>query len=120
MKITIFRIIQESLNNITKHAQATHVNIHLYYDEKNVRFSVFDNGIGFDRDQVQQRRASRPSLGLAGMEERAALLEGTVTVQSRPGYGTEVEASIPYHRTKTGSQLGLQEVKDEHSSVISG
>jgi signal transduction histidine kinase len=120
MKITIFRIIQESLNNITKHAQATHVNIHLHYDEKNVRFSVFDNGIGFDRDQVQQRRTSRPSLGLAGMEERAALLEGTVTVQSRPGYGTEVEAVIPYHRSGTGSQLGLQEVKDDHSSVISG
>jgi signal transduction histidine kinase len=98
-KITVFRIIQESLNNIIKHSQATHVNIHLYFDEKNVRISVFDNGIGFDREQVQQRRASRPSLGVAGMEERAALLGGTVTVQSRPGYGTEVEATIPYHHT---------------------
>jgi signal transduction histidine kinase len=97
MKITIFRIIQESLNNIIKHSHATHVNIHLHFDEKNVRISVFDNGIGFDQDQVQQRRTSRPSLGLAGMEERAALLGGTVTVQSRPGYGTEVEAKIPYH-----------------------
>ena len=97
MKITIFRIIQESLNNIIKHANATHVNINLHFDEKNVRISVFDNGIGFDHDQVQQRRASRPSLGLAGMEERAALLGGSVTVQSRPGFGTEVEAVIPYH-----------------------
>ncbi len=97
MKITIFRIVQESLNNIIKHSQATHVNMHLYFDEKNVRISVFDNGIGFDREQVQQRRANRPSLGLAGMEERAALLGGTVAVQSRPGYGTEVEATIPYH-----------------------
>ena len=97
MKITIFRIIQESLNNIIKHSQATHVNIHLHFEERNVRISVFDNGVGFDRDQVQQRRTSRPSLGLAGMEERAALLSGTVTVQSRPGYGTEVEALIPYH-----------------------
>ncbi len=97
MKITIFRIIQESLNNIIKHSQATHVNIHLHFDEKNVRISVFDNGIGFDHDEIQQKRASRLSLGLAGMEERAALLDGTVTVQSRPGYGTEVEATIPYH-----------------------
>lgn len=96
MKITIFRIIQESLNNIIKHSQATHVNIHLHFEEKNVRISVFDNGVGFDQDQVQQRRSSRPSLGLAGMEERAALLGGNVTVQSRPGYGTEVEALIPY------------------------
>jgi signal transduction histidine kinase len=98
MKITIFRIIQESLNNIIKHSGATHANIHLQFDEKNVRISVFDNGIGFDRDQVQQSGASRPSLGLAGMEERAALLGGTVTIQSRPGYGTEVEAVIPYHQ----------------------
>ena len=97
MKITIFRIIQESLNNIIKHSQATHVNIHLQFEEKSVRITVFDNGIGFDRDHVQERRTSRPSLGLAGMEERAALLGGTVTIQSRPGYGTEVEALIPYH-----------------------
>ena len=104
MKITIFRIIQESLNNIIKHSQATHVNIHLHFDEKNVHISVFDNGIGFDHDEVQQRRTNRPSLGLAGMEERAALLGGTVTVQSRPGYGTQVEATIPYQHAKTASE----------------
>jgi signal transduction histidine kinase len=120
MKITIFRIIQESLNNIIKHAQATHVNIHLHYDEKNVRISVFDNGVGFDREQVQQKRTSRPSLGLAGMEERAALLGGTLTVQSRPGYGTEVEAVIPYHHARAEFAHGMQEVKDDHSSVVSG
>ena len=120
MKITVFRIIQESLNNIIKHAQATHVNIHLHYEEKNVRISVFDNGIGFDRDQVKQRRTSRPSLGLAGMEERAALLGGTVTVQSRPGYGTEVEALIPYHRLGTRINPRMQEVKDDYPSIVSG
>ena len=113
MKITVFRIVQESLNNIIKHSQATHANIHLYFDEKNVRISVFDNGIGFDRDQVQQKRSSRPSLGLAGMEERAALLSGTVTVQSHPGYGTEVEATIPYHHagasTSRQPRLHIQE-----------
>jgi signal transduction histidine kinase len=120
MKITTFRIIQESLNNIIKHSQATHVNIHLHYEEKNVRISVLDNGIGFDRDQVQQRRTNRPSLGLAGMEERAALVGGTVTIQSRPGYGTEVEAVIPYHRSGTGIHGLQQEVKNDHSSVIGG
>ena len=120
MKITIFRIIQESLNNVIKHAQATHVNIHVHFDEKNVQISVFDNGIGFDRDQVQQRRTARPSLGLAGMEERAALLGGTVTIQSRPGYGTEVEALIPYHRSGTGIHSKLQEVRDDYSSIVGG
>jgi signal transduction histidine kinase len=120
VKITIFRIIQESLNNIIKHAQATHVNIHLHFEEKNVRISVFDNGVGFDRDQVQQKHTNRPSLGLAGMEERALLLGGTVTVQSRPGYGTQVESLIPYHRSGTGIDHGMKEMKDDHSSVSSG
>jgi len=115
MKITVFRIIQESLNNIIKHSQATHVNIHLHFEEKNVHISVFDNGIGFDRNEVQQRRTNRPSLGLAGMEERAALLGGSVTVQSRSGYGTEVEATIPYQHAGTPSEQHsfqtLEEVK---------
>jgi signal transduction histidine kinase len=99
MKITVFRIVQECLNNIVKHSQATHVNIHLHFEEKGVRVSVYDNGIGFDRDEVQQRRTNRPSLGLAGMEERAVLLNGNVAIQSRPGFGTEVEAIIPYHHS---------------------
>jgi signal transduction histidine kinase len=120
MKITVFRIIQESLNNIIKHSQATHVNIHVHYQKKHVRIGVFDNGVGFNRDQVQQRRTNRPSLGLAGMEERAALLGGTVTVRSQPGYGTEIEALIPYHNSETGTHQGVPEVNDDHSSVISG
>ena len=120
MKITIFRIIQESLNNIIKHAQASNVNIYLRFEEKNVRINVRDNGIGFDLDQVKQKRTSRASLGLAGMEERAALLGGTVIVQSRPGYGTEVEALIPYHHIGADIRYRLQEVKDDHTSVNSG
>src|SRR5215216_5315485 len=115
IKITIFRIIQESLNNIIKHAQATHVNIYLSFEKKNVRINVQDNGIGFDIGQLKQRPTKRPSLGLAGMEERAALLDGTVTVQSRPGYGTNIEALIPYHHA--GSNDLLQEVKDDHTPV---
>lgn len=115
MKITVFRIIQESLNNIIKHAQASHVNIHLSYEAKNVRIDVWDNGIGFDMDQAKLKPTGRPSLGLAGMEERAALVGGSVSIQSRPGYGTEIEALIPYHHN--GSKA---EVKDDHTSVISG
>ena len=110
-RITVFRIIQESLNNIIKHSEADHVNIHLQYEPQKVRINVRDNGVGFDLHLVQMERARRPSLGLAGMEERAALLGGTVSIQSRPGYGTEVEAVIPYRK---------KEVKDDHTSIISG
>lgn len=119
MKIAIFRIIQESLNNIIKHAHATHANIYLRFEEKNVRINVRDNGIGFDLERVKQQRSNRPSLGLAGMQERAALLGGTVFVQSRPGLGTEVEALIPYQHNGTSSHR-LEEVKDDDTTALGG
>ena len=95
-KIAIFRIVQESINNVIKHAQADTINIHVQYTDKNIVINVLDNGIGFDLEEVKQRRAKRPSLGLAGMEERTALLGGKMSIMSRPGYGTEIEAVIPY------------------------
>lgn len=105
VKITIFRIVQEALNNVVKHAQATTVNVKVHYLKDDVRIHVFDNGSGFDMSAVQNR-VGRVSLGLAGMEERAALLGGAVTVASRPGYGTEVEAVIPYKLPAASVQIG--------------
>ncbi|MCE9647042.1 MAG: sensor histidine kinase [Chloroflexi bacterium] len=99
VKITIFRIVQESLNNVIKHSQATNVNIKIDYRQKEVLILVRDNGVGFDMDSVQSR-IGRTSLGLAGMEERAMLMGGEVQIHSRPHYGTEVEARIPYHIVK--------------------
>lgn len=99
IKITVFRIIQEALTNIIKHSRATSARVNLEYREKAVYILVRDNGIGFDMDAVESR-IGRVSLGLAGMAERAALLGGTVEVHSRPDYGTEVEAVIPYGTVK--------------------
>ncbi len=112
-RITMFRIIQESLNNIIKHAGASHVQIDLEFREEKVHILVRDNGSGFDMDAVQVRRSNRPSLGLAGMQERAELLGGTVEIHSRPGYGTEVEAAIPY-------QVHGMEVKDDNPAAAGG
>jgi signal transduction histidine kinase len=95
VKIAIFRIIQEALNNIIKHSRATSARVNLDYKEKSAHILVRDNGLGFDMDEVKNR-IGRVSLGLAGMAERAALLGGTVEIHSRPNYGTEVEAVIPY------------------------
>jgi signal transduction histidine kinase len=113
VKIAMFRIVQEALNNIIKHAEARSVNIRLYCEPKRMRVSVRDNGHGFDLDTVALEQARRPSLGLAGMQERAALLGGTVSVSSRPGQGTLVEASIPYSKAEN-------EVSDEDSSTTGG
>jgi signal transduction histidine kinase len=112
VRITIFRIIQEALNNIIKHSQASHVDVSLEYKEKTARIRIRDNGSGFDLGLVRFTRVGRTSLGLAGMEERAALLGGTVNIQSRPGYGTEVEAVIPYSITA--------EVKNDDTPVTGG
>jgi signal transduction histidine kinase len=104
-KIATFRIVQEAINNIIKHAEARHVEVELAFGEQGIRVSVRDDGRGFDLQRIQQiQSSSRPSLGLAGMQERAALLGGTVSIQSRPGQGTMVEGYIPYHYE--GTQVG--------------
>ncbi len=95
LKIAIFRIVQEALNNISKHAQAKEVYIKLEYQSQHVVVSVRDDGVGFDLDTVRMTRTRRPSLGLAGMQERAALMKGEVSIQSSPGQGTIVEARLP-------------------------
>ena len=97
LKIAIFRIVQEALNNITKHAQAKEVFIRLEYQPNHVVVSVRDDGIGFNLDTVRMSRSRRPSLGLAGMQERAALVKGQVAIQSKPGQGTLVEARLPLY-----------------------
>ncbi len=97
VRITIFRIIQEALNNVVKHAQASQVEVHLVYEATQARIRVRDNGVGFDPGLISLGRLTRSSLGLAGMEERAALLGGHVQVNSRTGFGSEVSAVIPYH-----------------------
>jgi two-component system sensor histidine kinase DegS len=112
VRITIFRIIQEALNNVVKHADASHVDLSLEFKENLARIRVRDNGCGFNPDLVRLTRVGRTSLGLAGMEERAALLGGVVNIQSRPGYGTEVEAVIPYSIDT--------EVKDGNTPITGG
>jgi signal transduction histidine kinase len=100
------------MKNVIKHAQASHVDLSLDFKDHFARIRVRDNGCGFSLDVVRLARIGRTSLGLAGMEERAALLGGTVSIQSRPGYGTEVEAVIPYSFNV--------EVKNDNTSVTGG
>ena len=71
--------------------------ISLDFAETGVRVSIRDDGRGFDLAQLRRTQSSaRPPLGLAGMQERAALLGGAVTVRSNPGEGTVIEAFVPY------------------------
>lgn len=93
IKITLFRVAQEALNNIVKHAAAKSVKVELTYLPNEVIIRVEDDGKGFLPDNLNHQ--NRPSWGLMGMRERAALLGGRVYVQSHLGQGTLVEVVIP-------------------------
>jgi PAS domain S-box-containing protein len=87
----LFRIFQETLTNIARHAKATLVVIRLTAENGNIVLEVRDNGIGFTPPQV----SAGSSLGILGMKERALLLGGKLTMTGAPGAGTTVRASIP-------------------------
>lgn len=96
-EITLFRIAQEALNNIVKHAQASRVKIRLYEEADMVCLSVIDNGVGFDVANVRHGRstAKKGSFGLHTMQERAQALKGSVLIESQAGQGTAVTVCLP-------------------------
>jgi len=91
----LYRIMQESLNNIIKHAHATNVNVILDQKPSGVSLIIEDNGTGFDVGAVGSNGSSSHGLGLLGMRERATLIGGDVQIESTPGSGTTVYISIP-------------------------
>ncbi len=91
----LFRIIQEALTNIVKHAEASQVKVRLSVTEAQAIVEVEDNGKGFDVDKVLSREGLRQTLGIHGMVERAALLNGTFTIKSQPGKGTSLRVEVP-------------------------
>jgi signal transduction histidine kinase len=92
MQQVVYRIAQESLNNIAKHSQATHVNFVLETADIGLRLSVSDNGAGFRTADAGLQPAS---FGIAGMRERAAILGGTLRIDSAPGKGARVRLWLP-------------------------
>lgn len=94
--IVVFRIVQESLTNITRYAQATHVQVRMDAAQQALRVSVIDNGVGFDI----AGHSNDQSFGLLGMHERALALGGTLTIRSAPGRGTCVALCIPMDPTE--------------------
>ena len=87
----LFRIFQESLTNVARHAQATKVWVNLSEEEDAVVLEVEDDGVGFSPDRIAERR----SLGLLGMRERVAAFGGEIEFAGVPGQGTAVVVRIP-------------------------
>jgi signal transduction histidine kinase len=93
VSIVFYRIVQEALTNVRRHARASTVQIRFRTHNSNVYCLFKDNGIGFDPDQVAH--ASSPGLGLLGIQERLNALDGKLKIQSAPGHGTTLEFSAP-------------------------
>jgi len=90
VETALYRVVQESLTNIVKHANAKHISVSLARRESGVAAVIEDDGAGFD-----QRTVRGGGVGLIGMRERLALLDGRLEIESRPGAGTTVVAEVP-------------------------
>lgn len=95
----IFRIVQESLVNVSKHAQASHVDVSVVRTPDQITLRVADDGRGF----LPQAPRTVNSLGLMGLRERALLLKGSISINSQPGQGTQIEVCIPVQQSGVGN-----------------
>jgi len=95
LKILIYRILQETMNNISKHSHADHVNVSLRQSEKVIALIIEDNGVGFDLDEIHEKEISEKGFGLKNIKERTELFGGTLTVISASNKGTVIRASWP-------------------------
>ena len=94
LSLCLYRITQESLRNVAKHARAKEAHVTLAGNDGDVLLSIQDSGVGFDLAQVR----GKPGLGLASMEERVRLIQGSLSVQSQPTQGTTIEVRAPLAR----------------------
>lgn len=97
--IVLYRIIQESLNNVIKHAKAKNVTVNLYLENKRLYLTVQDDGVGFEQNGPG-KRLSPHSMGILGMMERAATIDGSFTIKSQPHKGTLVTVSLSVPKDK--------------------
>jgi signal transduction histidine kinase len=94
-RITVYRIVQECLTNIAKHAQATQVSIVISKQDGGILFRVEDDGKGFDVKEAFGRDPTKKGLGLSAMYERVRILGGSLDIWSEKGTGTRITFKVP-------------------------
>lgn len=102
-EINLYRQIQEGLDNIHRHAQAERATIRMVAFFPNIILRIEDDGVGFDTVERLRAATKEKRMGLRSMLERANLLQGKMSIQSRQGIGTKILIEIPYAETKHGS-----------------
>jgi two-component system sensor histidine kinase UhpB len=95
VELVLYRVVQEALTNVAKHAEAEDVDVQLKRQPSVVVASITDDGKGFDVEEMMRSRER--GLGLWGMQERLALVRGQLTIDSAPGRGTRINARVPLH-----------------------
>jgi signal transduction histidine kinase len=94
----VFRIVQEALTNIAKHAKASHAVVAIRHAGESLEIAIRDNGVGFAADDPRKPE----SFGLLGLRERISLLRGTASIDSAPGMGTRIVVTLPLDATEQG------------------
>ena len=99
IEVTLFRVIQETVYNIARHSHAKNTTINLQFRKKDIIVQIKDDGRGFDVEEAITSKDRPRGLGLVGMKERAAIVNGTLDIRSRPdGGGTEITVKIPLNQ----------------------
>jgi len=93
--MAVYRIVQEALTNIRKHANASTADIHMKFCSDKLIVNITDNGKGFELPKTLQITSISTHLGLQSMEERAKMLGGTLTINTSPGEGTTIWLTVP-------------------------
>jgi signal transduction histidine kinase len=101
VNLVLFRVAQEALTNVVRHARARHVWVRVRLSEAEARVEVEDDGVGFEVDQASP--PDHPAWGMLGMRERTSLLGGRLELRSSPGRGTTVSVTIPFRVDKRGA-----------------
>jgi signal transduction histidine kinase len=94
-QVTLYRLVQEALNNAARHAKAAKARVKVSLTERQVLLTVEDNGEGFEVEPAMNIQRAGSGLGLIGMQERVGLIGGRLTIESSAGTGTTVTAEIP-------------------------
>ncbi len=112
LETVLYRIVQEALTNVARHAHAHKVIVRLEEDQDEIDAIISDDGRGFDAEKTQKMPGAgqEHGWGLVGMHERASLLDGNLTITSRPEQGTRIHVSIPLRSNTTSNQENLSKI----------
>lgn len=102
--LSIYRIFQEALMNIGRHANASQFSIRVKKKQDHVSFMIQDNGTGFDKAEIMSQKMGKPGLGIPSMEERVKILGGSLDIQTKPGAGTKISFNLPIKRSGGGHE----------------